>query len=174
MVVSLRGVFAAPTPALPHGGGGRTATWCIFVLVFTSGMVLLEMPSVTGVTPALPYGGEGRTVVYIRLSARGVCKWKCRFAAYLLPPTPALPHVGGGRTVTWCIFVLVFTSGMVLLEMPSVPGVTPPQPSLMGEGAERRFLWRYSVPLLRATHQPTPRTLRMLSAPSFLRRAWMR
>ena len=26
----------------------------------------------------------------------------------------------------------------------------------------------------RATHQPTPRTLRMLSAPSFLRRAWMR
>ena len=54
------------------------------------------MPSVTGVTPALPLGGEGRTVVYIRLSARGVCKWKCRFAAYLLPPTPALPHGGGG------------------------------------------------------------------------------
>ena len=27
---------------------------------------------------------------------------------------------------------------------------------------------------LRATHQPTPRTLRMLSAPSFLRSAWMR
>ena len=124
-VLSLCGFFAAPTPTLPHGGGGQSSGR--FGIGGMPANPASSSSHTGGGEPVSWYSGCGCFIrqeavrqgaryggSYIQDDGEGVCKWggcmgvvAVRF--FFAGPTPTLPHGGGGCSV---IYIHIERSGV--------------------------------------------------------------
>ena len=113
-VLSLCGFFAAPTPTLPHGGGGRAAD--------DSALAVCRLTP----PPVPPTQGEESRLAGIRAAVALSGRKRC-----------AKAHAMAG--LTYRMTGKVYVSGVVVWVL-SLCGfflLAPPQPSPTGEGAVR-------------------------------------
>ncbi len=147
--LSRRALFAAPTPAFPHGRGSSSG--------YVSGIVGCSSGATP--SPSLPRAprkmqthftweparcelrpaGEG-ALVYIHMECSGVCKWGWGLSrrALFAAPTPALPHGGGSSSARlWAVVdvgMFDYVAGLMRWCMVL---------SGLCFGHRRVFLWRY-------------------------------